>query len=84
MGGIVLVQSVGVDDRTRVGFIVSKTVGNAVARNRAKRRLRHTAYEAPLQPGMDYVIIARKSVLEVSFETLKGWFGRALSEVADV
>lgn len=28
---------------TRVGFVVSKTVGNAVVRNRVKRRLRHLA-----------------------------------------
>lgn len=68
---------------TRYGLIVSKTVGNAVARNRAKRRLRHTVKDAELQPGMDYVIIARKSVLDVSFDTLKGWLDRALLELQD-
>ena len=34
-------------DTTSVGFVVSKTVGNAVVRNRVKRRLRH-AVVAPL------------------------------------
>lgn len=33
---------------TRVGFVVSKAVGNAVVRNRVKRRLRHLA-----QPKVD-------------------------------
>jgi ribonuclease P protein component len=46
----------------RVGFTASKRVGNAVARNRAKRRLRAAA-AAVLpdcgKPGTDYVLIAR-------------------------
>lgn len=46
----------------RVGFTCSKKVGNAVARNRAKRRLRAAAQAIlPLQgrPGWDYVLIGR-------------------------
>lgn len=46
----------------RVGFTASKRVGNAVARNRAKRRLREAAASVlPLhgKPGTDYVLIAR-------------------------
>ncbi len=49
----------------RVGFTCSKKVGNAVARNRAKRRLREVARLAltPLaQPGHDYVFIGRADV----------------------
>lgn len=50
------------DDLTRIGFTCSKKVGNAVARNRAKRRLRAIA-RAILpthgQPGWDYVLIGR-------------------------
>jgi ribonuclease P protein component len=48
--------------RLRVGYTASRRVGNAVARKRAKRRLRAVA--AALLPrhgtdGMDYVLIAR-------------------------
>ena len=50
------------DLAVRVGFTCSKKVGNAVARNRAKRRLREIA-RALLpeygRPGHDYVFIAR-------------------------
>jgi ribonuclease P protein component len=46
----------------RVGFTCSKKVGNAVARNRAKRRLRALAalvLPSSGQPGWDYVLIGR-------------------------
>lgn len=46
----------------RVGFTASKKIGNAVLRNRAKRRLRALVRDVlpPLaQPGWDYVLVAR-------------------------
>jgi ribonuclease P protein component len=46
----------------RVGYTCSRKVGNAVARNRAKRRLREIARaELPAhgRPGWDYVLVGR-------------------------
>lgn len=48
----------------RIGYTCSKKVGNAVARNRAKRRLRAAALSVlpnAGQPGWDYVLIGRAS-----------------------
>lgn len=50
------------DAAARVGYTCSKKVGNAVARNRAKRRLRAAAAEilpGSARPGWDYVLIGR-------------------------
>ena len=52
----------GDTDPTRVGYTCSKKVGNAVTRNRAKRRLRAAAAEVLSKDGLagwDYVLIGR-------------------------
>jgi ribonuclease P protein component len=57
----------------RVGFTASKKVGNAVTRNRAKRRLRAAARQImPLlgRQGHDYVLVARGSTTTRPFEAL--------------
>lgn len=57
----------------RVGFTTSKKIGNAVARNRARRRLRALAREvlAPLAtPGFDFVLIGRHGTLERDYAAL--------------
>ena len=46
----------------RVGFTASKKIGNAVARNRAKRRLRAVVRDvlaSSARPGWDYVLVAK-------------------------
>ncbi|MBW6506109.1 MAG: ribonuclease P protein component [Rhodobacteraceae bacterium] len=69
----------------RVGFTCSKKVGNAVARNRAKRRLRALAREVlPLgaRPGWDYVLVGRPgATIERAFEDLRADLARALAQI---
>jgi ribonuclease P protein component len=57
----------------RVGFTASKKIGNAVARNRAKRRLRAAASQLlPLlgRDGHDYVLVARGTTVARPFPAL--------------
>ncbi len=84
VGGIVLIQATGSPGPPRLGLIVSRNVGNAVARNRAKRRLRHTVRDVEFRSGTDYVIIAHKSVVNAPHSELIGWLRRALNELSDV
>jgi ribonuclease P protein component len=80
-GGVVVVRSTGRPDSYRLGLIVSKGTGNAVTRNRIKRRLRHAVGELSLKPGMDYVIIASGQVAEAGFAQIKGWISRAVEDL---
>jgi len=85
-GMLVQARDRGDDDPTiRVGYTCSKKIGNAVARNRAKRRLRAVAAETLLtgaQPGWDYVLIGRPGVtIDRDFTALKGDLAYALRKI---
>ncbi|MEM7041544.1 MAG: ribonuclease P protein component [Pseudomonadota bacterium] len=70
-----------------IGFTATKRIGNAVARNRAKRRLREAArLLAPRSAtaGYDYVLIARAEVLTCAFQTLLDDLETAFSRVLRV
>ena len=69
----------------RVGYTASRRIGNAVARNRAKRRLRAAVAHvmpASAQCGCDYVVIARAATLTRPFDALTGDLTAALARVS--
>ena len=57
-------------DASRFGFVTGKAIGNAVVRNRVKRRLREAARTLDVAPGFDVVIGARKAAADAAYATL--------------
>ena len=74
-------------DPAQVGFVVSKAVGNAVIRNRVKRRLRHLTREhLPALEGLPgravLVVRALPAAAEASYATLGADLRRRLTRVS--
>ena len=73
------------DPAMRIGFTVTKKIGNAVVRNRMKRRLRALARDIlPLhgRVGADHVLIGRSEGIDRKFATLGDDLVRALKKLA--
>ena len=80
-------RSEGAEAPPRIGFTATRKIGNAVLRNRARRRLRAAAnllLPAHAKPGRDYVLIARGDTaarpwpelladLETALKRLRAW-----------
>jgi ribonuclease P protein component len=87
VGGVVLQALSRHDDQpVRLGFTVTKKIGNAVVRNRSRRRLKEAARlvlgelsrdEQPLT-GVDLVLIGRGSTRQRNFIALQSDIRRAL------
>jgi ribonuclease P protein component len=61
-------------ESVRVGFTASRKVGNAVKRNRARRRLKALVREmiaSGANPGLDLVLIARPATVDRPFDELR-------------
>lgn len=68
----------------RVGYTASRKVGNAVTRNRCKRRLRAAVRQvmpSQARDDLDYVLIAREQTAARPFEQLLGDLRQALRRV---
>ncbi len=55
----------------RCGISVSRRIGNAVTRNRVKRWLREIVRGTELQPGHDFVLVARAAAPEAGYAGVK-------------
>jgi ribonuclease P protein component len=72
------------DETMRIGFTVTKKIGNAVVRNRMKRRLRALARELLAERGVvgaDHVLIGRNGGVERDYALLRTELGKAFRKV---
>lgn len=76
-GAVVVLISRGSAGPPRAGFVAGKGVGNAVRRNRAKRRLRAAMARVRLRDGSTYVVIARRGAVDAPFPSLVEWLTTA-------
>lgn len=58
-------------ERSRFCFVASKRVGNAVVRNRVKRRLREVVRKSDCRPGWDAIIMARQGAGAADYAQLE-------------
>lgn len=65
----------------RLGVVAGKKVGSAVARNRAKRRLREAASRCQLKPDTVYLLVADQEVLTAEFDRLVHWIGSCVADL---
>jgi ribonuclease P protein component len=79
-GGITVIEAPSEETSISVGFVAGRKVGNAVARNRAKRRLREAVRRVHLKQGTTYVIIADRQVVDAPFSSIVLWLGAAIDQ----
>ena len=72
VGDITVVRAPGQPTQVRVGLVAGKRTGNAVQRNRAKRRIRQAVRQADIPAG-DYVVMAGPGTASVNFSELVSW-----------
>ncbi|PZF76522.1 ribonuclease P protein component [Aestuariivirga litoralis] len=83
-GMVVQMRARGDEAPPRVGFTATKKIGNAVVRNRVKRRLRELArlqLATVARPGHDYVLIGRAPTFERAFPDLAKDLSSALKRL---
>jgi len=70
---VVLVSLLETGERPQVGVTAGRTLGGAVQRNLAKRRLRECIRPLlpQIQPGCELIFIARQPLLKADFQTLQ-------------
>ena len=80
-----MLRAPGLPGPPQVGFVAARRVGNAVRRNRAKRRLREAIIKVELQADTAYVVIASPGVATMRFDDLTCRLSEAVTagEAAD-
>jgi ribonuclease P protein component len=71
----------GDTDPARATVVVSRKVGGAVQRNRARRRLRAALTLIDLPAGADIIVVGRSAALTMDFDELQGQMGSLIARL---
>ncbi len=82
-GDVVVVSTEGAPGPPQVGVVAGKRIGNAVIRNRVKRRLREAMAQVALDEDTAYLVIAGPEAAGVEFRRLVEWLGEAVASGRD-
>ncbi|MDJ0496579.1 MAG: ribonuclease P protein component [Acidimicrobiia bacterium] len=79
-GAVTVITLEGETGEPQLGVVAGRKVGSAVARNRAKRRLRAAASRCELKPNTVYVLVAERGVLTAKFPRLVDWIRSGVAQ----
>jgi ribonuclease P protein component len=66
----------------RLGIAASRKMGNAVVRNRAKRRVRELFKNHKILTGIDLVVIPRREMIDASWQSIEADYRAAVQRIA--
>ncbi len=75
---LTLISLPGQSGASRLGIVAPKRLGNAIRRNRSKRRVRELFRHAKPTPSLDLVVLPRPGFPDVSFSALVDDFTQTL------
>lgn len=81
--GVVVIAAAGDPGAPQVGIVAGRGVGNAVRRNRAKRRLREAVRRVSLRSGTAYVVIAATGIEALRFDELVAGVAQGIAETEE-
>jgi ribonuclease P protein component len=81
--GVLVIAGPGEPGDAQVGIVASRGVGNAVGRNRAKRRLREAMRRVSLRPGTAYVVVAAAGIEAMRFDELVAAVATGIAETEE-
>lgn len=77
-GGVTVICAAAEPGPARIGVVAGRSVGNAVMRNRTKRRLREAIALATMPEGVACVVVASPEVATAPLATVVEWVERGL------
>jgi ribonuclease P protein component len=80
VNGVLVITAPGESGPAQVGIVAGRAVGNAVRRNRAKRRLREAMRQVELRPDTAYVVVASHEMVAAPFGEVKDRLRAAIAE----